>query len=146
MGVGGRQPQSLGPKPIITARKRSLGQGNIFIGMCQEFCSQEGGVWSRGVSGPGGCLLHGGSAPGGLLPGLSAPGMSALGVSAPGGVCSQGGVCSGGCVCSWGGVSAPGDVCSGGCLVEIPPMDTAAAGTHPTGMHSCLIRFLPKPA
>ena len=27
---------------FITARKRSLGQGNIFIGMCQEFCSQGG--------------------------------------------------------------------------------------------------------
>ena len=27
---------------IITARKRSLGQGNIFIGVCQEFCSQGG--------------------------------------------------------------------------------------------------------
>ena len=29
---------------IFTARKQSLGQGNIFIGMCQEFCSQGGGV------------------------------------------------------------------------------------------------------
>ena len=29
---------------IITARKRSLGQGNIFSSMCQEFCSQGGGV------------------------------------------------------------------------------------------------------
>ena len=28
---------------IITARKRSLGQGNIFIDVCQEFCSQVGG-------------------------------------------------------------------------------------------------------
>ena len=28
---------------FITARKRSLGQGNIFIGVCQEFCSQGGG-------------------------------------------------------------------------------------------------------
>ena len=27
---------------FITARKRSLGQGNIFIGVCQEFCSQGG--------------------------------------------------------------------------------------------------------
>ena len=27
---------------IITARKRSLGQGNIFRSMCQEFCSQGG--------------------------------------------------------------------------------------------------------
>ena len=27
---------------FITARKRSLGQGNIFIGVCQEFCSRGG--------------------------------------------------------------------------------------------------------
>ena len=27
---------------IFTARKRSLGQGNIFIGVCQEFCSRGG--------------------------------------------------------------------------------------------------------
>ena len=29
---------------IITARKRSLGQGNIFRSVCQSFCSQ----WGRG--------------------------------------------------------------------------------------------------
>ena len=28
--------------PIFTARKRSLGQGNIFIGVCQKFCSRGG--------------------------------------------------------------------------------------------------------
>ena len=28
---------------IFTARKRSLGQGNIFIGVCQEFCLKGGG-------------------------------------------------------------------------------------------------------
>ena len=39
--------------PFITARKRSLGQGNIFIGVCQEFCS------------PGGCLVQGVPVPGG---------------------------------------------------------------------------------
>ena len=41
-----------------------------------------------------------------------------------------------------GGESAPRGVClvPGGCLVETPPgMATAAGGTHPTGMHSCLI-------
>ena len=31
-------------KIFITARKRSLGQGNIFSSMCQEFCPQGGGV------------------------------------------------------------------------------------------------------
>ena len=29
---------------VITAHKRSLEQGNIFSSMCQEFCSQGGGV------------------------------------------------------------------------------------------------------
>ena len=57
---------------VITACKRSLRQGNIFIGVCQEFCSQ------GRVSAPGGCLLPRGevSAPGGSFP--------------EGGVCSQG--------------------------------------------------------
>ena len=51
---------------IVTARKRSLGQGNIFTSMCQEFwgCLVPGGgclvlwgcvcSWSGGVPGPGG--------------------------------------------------------------------------------------------
>ena len=30
---------------FITARKRSLGQGNIFVGVCQEFCSRRGGEY-----------------------------------------------------------------------------------------------------
>ena len=42
------------------------------------------------------------------------------------------------------GVSAPGGAwswgvpASGGSLVETPRMATAASGTHPTGMHSCI--------
>ena len=49
---------------IITARKRSLGQGNILSSVCQGLCPQGGsgpggawcreGVWSRGVPGRGG--------------------------------------------------------------------------------------------
>ena len=31
---------------IFTARKRSLGQGNIFSSMCQEFCSGRGSTWA----------------------------------------------------------------------------------------------------
>ena len=38
---------------IITARKRSLGQGNIFIGVCQEFCSQGGSTWAGTPPGQG---------------------------------------------------------------------------------------------
>ena len=33
---------------LVTTRKQSLGQGNIFKGICQELCSQ-GGAWSWGV-------------------------------------------------------------------------------------------------
>ena len=37
---------------VFTARKRSLGQGNIFIGVCQEFCSQGGGlIWGPAPGG-----------------------------------------------------------------------------------------------
>ena len=46
---------------FITARKRSLGQGNIFRSVCQEFCSQ------RGLSAPGGCLVWRGLFPGGCV-------------------------------------------------------------------------------
>ena len=31
---------------IFTARKRSLGQGNIFRSVCQEFCPQWGSTWA----------------------------------------------------------------------------------------------------
>ena len=48
-------------------RKRSLGHGHIFIGVCQEFCSQgRGRVCSRGVSALWGVFPHGGGC---LLPG-----------------------------------------------------------------------------
>ena len=50
---------------IITARKRSLGQGNIFTPVCHSVHS--GGAWSGGgSSGPGGCLVLWR----GLLPGV----------------------------------------------------------------------------
>ena len=96
---------------IITARKRSLGQGNIFTSVCQEFCSQ------------GGCLLLGGC----LLPG----GACSWRVPAPGGVWSQGVPAPGGGLFQ-GGVPAPG-----GGLVKTPRMASVAGGTHPAGMHSC---------
>ena len=56
-----------------------------------------------------GCLVRGGA--------------WSRGVSAPGGAWSLGGVCS------WGGLPS-GDP---------PRTATAAGGTHPTGMHSCLV-------
>ena len=51
---------------MFTARKRSLGQGNIFRSVCQEFCPQWGG--GSGLGGclvPGGCLVWGVPGPGG---------------------------------------------------------------------------------
>ena len=89
---------------LITARKRSLGQGNMFTGVC---LSTGGGVSApRGVHGPGGCVCYQGD------------------------VCSRG-VCSRGCM-------VPGGCLLRGGLVETSWMATAAGGTHPTGMHSCL--------
>ena len=51
----------------------------------------------------------------------------------------------GGCVHGPGGVHGPGCAWSGGCMVggvpgedTPPPTATAADGTHPTGMHSCI--------
>ena len=68
-----------------------------------------GGVWSRGVSALGGCLVQGGC--------LVLGGVCSRGVSAPGGCLLPGGVCSRGSApgeVSVPGVSAPGE---GGCLL-----------------------------
>ena len=69
---------------FFTARKRSLGQGNIFRSVCQEFCPQGGGCLLLGcVSAPSeGCMVQGGSAPGGCL---LLGGCLVWGGSAPGG-------------------------------------------------------------
>ena len=66
--------QALTHCKFITARKRSFGQGNIFIGVCQ---GGVGGVCSGGVSAPRG---EGVSAPGG---GGSAPGWGGCLVESP---------------------------------------------------------------
>ena len=67
---------------LITARKRSLGQGYIFRSVCQEFCPQGGCLVRGGSCCQGGCLVRGVPAPGGLLQGVPA----------------VGGACSGGCL------------------------------------------------
>ena len=93
---------------IVTARERSVGQDNMFTGVCLS---------------TGGCLLLGGCLVQGdrcLLPGGLVWGW----VPAPGG-----GLVSGG-VPGLGGWGVPGGDCP-------PPMATAAGSTHPTGMHSC---------
>ena len=114
---------------IFTAHKRSLGQGNIFRSVCQEFCSG-GGACS------GGCLVLEGC----LLGGVPAPGRCLLwGFACLGGCLVLGGACSGGTFS--GGVPAPGGACSQGVPGGDPPSGTATAagGTHPTGMHSCSV-------
>ena len=59
------------PYSLVTARKRSLGQGNISSSVCQGFCPRgvggREGAWFRGgclVLG-GGCLVRGVPGPGG---------------------------------------------------------------------------------
>ena len=65
---------------IFTARKRSLGQGNMFTGMCLSTGQVPGqrGACSRGCLLPGGGLVWVDACSGGGVPGL-------------GGACSQGG-------------------------------------------------------
>ena len=75
-----------------------------------------------GVPGPGGSLFPGGPA---LEGGLG-----------------QGGACSGGGVWSQGGACSVGGACSmGGAWWRPPRTATAAGSTHPTGMHSCLMKY-----
>ena len=97
---------------IFTARKRSL----------QRLCFYRCLSVHRGVCLlPGGCLLRwGGLVRRCLLPGHLVRGGCLLPVGVPG----------------------PRGVWSRGCLVETPRTATAAGGTHPTGMHSCLFNIL----
>ena len=97
---------------IFTARKRSCGKV-MFLQVSVILFT-------------GGCLLPergGACSRGGRVSGPG--GACSQGVPAPGGVCSQG-------VPALGG-SGPGGVPGGD-----PPTVTAAGGTHPTGMHSCI--------
>ena len=108
---------------FITARKQSLGQGNIFTGMCKSFCSQGGG---------GLCMMS--------LP-IWLPGpMLILGESLSLVLCSP---------CSFQGVLCPWCLCPGGIFPEVSvqgvspdthaetPLWRRAGGIHPTGMLCC---------
>ena len=145
--------------------KRSFGQGNIFTGVCDSVHREGvwswggGGVWSWGVYGlggclvPGGCLVQGGFlvqgvvwSRGCLVLGVSGlgglvPGVWSWGVSGPGGGWLRGGRLRGTphfwggfffdfCFL-WGSFPPPQD--------QTPEYGQRSAGTHPTGMHSCLI-------
>ena len=60
---------------IFTAHKLSLGQGNIFRAMCQEFCPQQGGsTWPGTPRGPGTPPSRPGTPPLRYPPGPGTPG------------------------------------------------------------------------
>ena len=65
---------------LITVRKRSLAQGNVFTSVCQSFCS-------RGVE----VSVRGSLCPGGVCPGVSVQ----VGSLSRGVVSVQGGLCRG---------------------------------------------------
>ena len=83
---------------IFTARKRSLGQGNIFTPVCHSVHGLWGGVVARGA-----CVVAGGCAwlPGGMCGCWGACVVAGGHVWLPGGMCAcQGGMCGcqGACV------------------------------------------------
>ena len=110
---------------IFTASRRSLGQGNIFRSVCQEFCPQgggyllRGGAWSGEVSAPGGAWSRG----------VSGLGVSGLGGSGPRGM-----------VPALGGVSGPRGACSRGVLVETPLPDEYCCGRYASYWNALLSR------
>ena len=134
-------------KVIFTARKRSLGQGNIFSSVCQEFCSQArgGGIPACIAGGIPACLAVGGYPsmycrwyP--SMPCSRGVSQHVLQVSRPTPRREvEGSGWEGLQAHTWGdgGVSSPhpGGV-SQHTLRQTPLMATAG-GMHPTGMHSC---------
>ena len=99
---------------VITTRKRSLGKGNIFTPVCHSVHRGVVVVSQHALQMV--CLAAGGGV---LSCSRGVPGRGGLlpwGIPGAEGVCSQG----------WGA----------------PWMATAAGGTHPTGMLSCLAMFL----
>ena len=104
--IRGRQPLARERKPIITARKRSLGQDYVFTGVCLStrvgrFPTCITGHMSRGVLHLGEVCIQGWSASGG---GSTSRGSASRGCASTG-VCIQG-VCIGGCLHPGGGVWA----------------------------------------
>ena len=125
---------------FFTARKRSLGQGNNFRSMCQEFCRGGGAVPACIAGDIPACLAAdlGGGRVG--IPACLA-GFQAHAQGGSWGRSGQGGLQAH----TWGGL-LPRGACSRGwgcllqrCVCGDPPVTaTAAGGTHPIGMHSFL--------
>ena len=92
-----------------------LRKGNVFTSVCQEFYPGGGRAWQKGEQAwrRGACVVKGAC-------------------TAKGGMCGGGeGACMAGGACVVGG-----GMCGRGCMAG--ETATAADGTHPTGMHSCL--------
>ena len=89
---------------IITGRKRSLGQGNIFRSVCQEFCPR-GGMCGWG----GACMARG------HVLGACMVGVCMAGGMHGGGMCGGGHACLGGC--AWReGMHGGGHAWQGACM------------------------------
>ena len=85
---------------MITARKRSLGQGNIFTSVCHSFCpggwwacveegcAWRGHVWQGGMYGKGACVAGGGACRQGVC-------IAEVSVDGRGGMHGRGGVSGG---------------------------------------------------
>ena len=97
---------------LVTARKRSLGQGNIFTPVCHSV-HRGGCMFARGW----GCVVAGGHAwlPGGVCGCQGACVVAGGHAWLPGGMCGSGG-CAWlqGCAWLWGGMHG----CHGGCMVR----------------------------
>ena len=76
----GRQPQSELRQSIITARKRSLGQGNVFRSVCQSFCPRRGGLPQGEGIPPGGICIQGVCLRGPVSRGVFPPQMGYYGI------------------------------------------------------------------
>ena len=113
--------------PSLLPPATTLGQGNIFRSMCQEFCPR-GGMHGRGACVAGACVA-GGMCGGGHV---WQEGMSAWqGVCTEGGMCGRGACMAGGHVwqgvCMAGGMHDRGVCVVGACVAR----ETCMAG----GMH-----------
>ena len=123
---------------VITARKRSLGQGNVFY-TCLSFCSQGRGCISQHAMEQGGGVYIPAcnGARGGVYPACNGQGGVYPSMQWAKGRCvSQNAMRQGGVV--WpGGVT--GDVCVRG---YTPHYGQQAGGMHPAGMLSCVLRIM----
>ena len=133
---------------LITARKRSLGQGNIFTSVCHSVY----GVWGGGMHGGGhawqggGCAWQGGMHGGGV----HGRGHVWQGAYMAGGACVAGEgehACQGGMhwrsmhMHGMGACMAGRHAWQGACMAGETAI--AAGGVHPTEMHSCSKLLLP---